>query len=277
MTDPFTPSAGLGRLRDRRIVVVGAGAQVFPGAERKTGIGRATALVAAREGAEVVCVDIDEDAAKKTVDMVLAEGGRAHALQVDVRDATACERLVADSLSLLGAIDGLVLNVGIIGPVTLEHTDADAWDRVLETNVHSHFLISRAALPVLSDGASVVYSSSISGLRPGSFKPAYDTSKAAVMALSRHVAQEGARRHIRANSVSFGLVDTPLSAQSSSLNRSLFEAPIPLGRLGTPWEMAASVLFLLSDEASYITGQNLVVDGGLTVLAPLSAAPPPAE
>ncbi|MBK3564757.1 SDR family oxidoreductase [Streptomyces sp. MBT62] len=92
---------------------------------------------------------------------------------------------------------------------------------------------------MLSDGSSVVYSSSVSGPRPGRFKPAYDTSKAAVTALSRRVAQEGARRRIRANSLSFGLVDTPLSAQSSSLNRSLFEAPIPLGRLGTPWEPAA--------------------------------------
>lgn len=260
---------GRGRLEGRHIVVVGAGAQVFPGAEEKMSNGRAMALLAAREGAAVACVDIDAAAAQATADMIAEEGGTAHVVQADVGDPADCERLVAESRAALGAIDGLVLNVGVIGPLSLAMTDAEAWDRIQRLNLRSHFLVARSALPVLEDDASVVFSGSVAGLRPGSFQPAYDAAKAGQMALQRHVAQEGSFRRIRANSVVFGLVDTPLGAATSANLPIRVEIPIPLGRQGTAWDMASSVIFLLSDEASYITGQALVVDGGLTVLAPL--------
>ena len=127
-------------------------------------------------------------------------------------------------------------------------------------------LTARAALPMLDAGASIVFISSIAGLKPGSRIPAYDASKAALGGLMRHVALEGARQGVRANIVAPGLMDTPLGRAASRGRPSRARTPVPLGREGTGWETAYAVLFLLSDESAYVTGQTLVVDGGLTAL-----------
>jgi NAD(P)-dependent dehydrogenase (short-subunit alcohol dehydrogenase family) len=135
---------------------------------------------------------------------------------------------------------------------------------VFAVNVRSHFILAGAALEVMPAGGAIVFISSIAGLTPGSRIPAYDASKAALTGLCRQVAAEGARRGIRANVVAPGLIDTPLGRLATGGRPSRATAPVPLGRQGTAWEVAAPVVFLLSDAASYITSQLLAVDGGLT-------------
>lgn len=260
------------RLEGRGVVVVGAGSRPCPDEDAPPGNGRAIAVLAAREGASVVCVDVDEGALAGTIERIEAEGGRAWPLIRDVTDGSDCSRLVEDAADRLGDIDGLVLNVGFGEGAGLRRTDAGAWDRTFAINLRSHFLVTKAALPRMSEGASIVYIGSIAGLAPGSFSPAYDTSKAGLLGLSRHAALEASRRRIRANVLLPGLIDTPLGRLSSSARSSRNETPIPLGRQGTAWEIAHPAVFLLSGESTYITGQALVVDGGVTALSPLAGS-----
>jgi NAD(P)-dependent dehydrogenase (short-subunit alcohol dehydrogenase family) len=160
----------------------------------------------------------------------------------------------------------LVLNVGIGVGRRLAGTSAADWDLVFSVNVRSHFLLAKAALPVMSEGGSIVFISSLAGSKPGTQIPAYDASKAALPGLCRHVAMEGARVGVRANVIAPGLIDTPLGRLGSRGRPNRATTPIPLGRQGTAWEVAAPAVFLLSDEASYITAQVLAVDGGLSTI-----------
>jgi NAD(P)-dependent dehydrogenase (short-subunit alcohol dehydrogenase family) len=253
-----------GRLEGRRILVVGAGTRHSDDPEAPPGNGRAISVLAAREGATVVCADVDREAAKETASLVRDEGGHAQVVVADVSDPEACAAMVAEAAELLDGLDGVVLNVGIGAGRWLGETSVEQWDAVMDVNLRAHFLTCRAALPVMDDGSSIVFVSSVAGLRPGSRIPAYDTSKAALAGLSRHVALEGARRSIRANVVAPGLIDTPLGRLATAGRPSRTKAPVALGRQGTAWEVAAPIVFLLSHEASYITGQILAVDGGLS-------------
>ncbi len=254
------------RMEGRAVFVMGAGQRPVPDEPPPTGNGRAISILCAREGAVVACADHDLAAAAATVELIEKEGGRAHAFQLEASDPAEIDSVIAAATQQMGHLDGLVCNVGIGGPLGLQNQVADAWDEVLAVNLRSHMFACKAALPLMAPGGSIVFMSSTASLRPGTRCLAYDTSKAALAALCRHVALEAEALGIRANVIAPGPVDTPLGRDASRGRPARATQRLAFGREGTAWEVAQVTMFLLSHEASLINAQVIVADGGMTGL-----------
>lgn len=255
---------GRGRLQGRRVLVIGAGQRSIPEENPPIGNGRAISVLFAREGASVVCVDINAEAAQHTVDQIKGEGGTAHAEVADVSDVSAIAPLVKRAAQRLGGLDGLVLNVGISHGLPLARITPETWDKEYAVNLRSHMFFSQAALEVMDDGGSIVLMSSLASLRNASRNPAYESSKAAQVSLARAIAVAGEPKGIRCNAVLPGLMDTPMGRDATRKrpNRAL---AVPFGRQGTGWEVAYATLYLISHESSYVNGHGLLIDGGLSI------------
>ena len=255
---------GRGRLQGRRILVIGAGQRVIPEETPPVGNGRAISVLFAREGASVVCVDMNREAVQATVDQVRAEGGTAHAEVADVSDVAGIAPLVRRAAQTLGGLDGLVLNVGISHGLPLDKITPETWEKEYAVNLRSHMFFSQAALEVMDPGSAIVLMSSLAALRNASRNPAYESSKAAQVSLARAIAVAGESKGIRCNAVLPGLMDTPMGRDASRRrpNRAL---AVPFGRQGTGWEVAYATLFLVSNESSYVNGLALLADGGLSI------------
>lgn len=252
-------------LTGRRVLVVGGGQQTYGLPDAPIGIGRATSVLAAREGAAVVVADLDPAAAGDTVAHITGEGGTAFAVQGDSSDEADVIRMVDEAIAALGGLDAVVFNVGIVGGQHLGDTSVADWDRVMGVNVRSPFLGCKHTLPILPAGGSVVMISSTAARLVSTTEiPAYTTSKSALDGLCAYTAKEAAPQHVRVNVVMAGLIDTALGRLASIVKPDRDSTLIPLGRQGTAWEVAATTVFLLSDTASYLTAQTIVVDGGLS-------------
>jgi NAD(P)-dependent dehydrogenase (short-subunit alcohol dehydrogenase family) len=263
------PEVRAGRLDGKTAVVVGAGQT----AGETIGNGRATALLFAREGARLLLVDRDEASVTATRDEILGEGGTAEIHLADVNDEQACVDLVARAVSTLGRIDVLHNNVGIgAGDGRPVDVDARAWDRILDVNLKAMWLTCKHVVPVMRDqgGGAIVNISSLAAVAAASTLTAYKISKAGVNALTQTLAVAHAADGIRVNAIMPGLIDTPMAvdaaARATGRPREQLAAArarhVPLGHQGSAWDVAHAALFLASDDAAFITGVALAVDGG---------------
>ena len=242
-----------------------------------SGIGRETAQRFAEEGAAVVCVDLDGAGAARVAHAIGGKGGTALSVPADLTDADEVRGMADEALSARGAIDILVNNAGvsILGGVA-ELTEA-AWQREIDTNLASVYRVSKALWPhfVAAGGGAILSTASIAGATAVTQGAAYVASKAGLIMLTRCMALDGADSGIRANCICPGWVDTPLfdgflaQQPEPETARERAARRTPLGRIGTPRDIADGFVYLASDEASWITGTALVIDGGLTAgLAP---------
>jgi NAD(P)-dependent dehydrogenase (short-subunit alcohol dehydrogenase family) len=250
-----------GRLMGRRIVVVGAGQRTIVDEDPPIGNGRAMSVLFAREGAHVACIDVSKEAAEGTVEQITSEGGKAFADIADVADASVIAPAVERCAKKLGGLDGLALNVGISSGLSLPKMTAEAWDKDFSVNVRGHMLFAQKALEVMSPGGAIVLMSSMASQRANGRNPAYESSKAAQIALGRAIARAGEEKGIRCNVIAPGFMDTPMG-RDASRRRSDRAVTVPFGRQGTGWEVAYAALFLISNESSYVNAHTLFLDAG---------------
>jgi NAD(P)-dependent dehydrogenase (short-subunit alcohol dehydrogenase family) len=263
-------AAADGRLAGKTAVVVGAGQT----AGATIGNGRATALRFAQEGAHVLLVDRDDASVKETQEMVLEAGGRADVLVADIALPDGPTSVAENALSTLGRIDILHNNVGIgMGDGTPTRVTEEAWDRIFDVNLKAMWLTCKHVVPIMREqqSGSIICVSSIAAISAAGHLTAYKVSKAGVNALVHQLAITNARHGIRVNGIMPGLMDTPMAvdapAQLLGMSREeLAEARaqmVPLrNQQGSAWDVANAALFLASDEAAFVTGAVLPVDGG---------------
>jgi NAD(P)-dependent dehydrogenase (short-subunit alcohol dehydrogenase family) len=262
-----------GRLKDKVAIVTGAGAS-GPG----WGNGKAAAVVFAREGAKVFAIDINPEAAEDTRKIIAAEGGDCAVHIADITKDDQVQALVKACLAKYGRIDILHNNVGVYETGSIETRDVAYWDRVNAINMTSMFLMCKYVVPVMvkqGQGGSVINLGSIASIRGVAPDYAiYSVTKTAVLGLSRSLALEYAKHKIRFNTILPGVINTPLALEPirkkvspDEFQRILGErdAMTPLGRAGTGFDVAKAAAFLASDDAEFITGAELAVDGGLSV------------
>lgn len=257
------------RLQDRVAIVVGGGQT--PG--DTIGNGRATAVLFAREGARVLVADRNLASAEETCAMIEAEGGRASAIEIDVSREADCSRLIAACVERFGRIDVLHNNVGIgAGDASVQHIEMDAFERIFKVNLEGPLMTCKHALPVMREqrAGAIINVSSIASIAAATNMVAYKTSKAALNALTHTLAMANARYGIRVNAILPGLINTPMAIEGVSAARGIpkqqlieeRDRQVPLGKMGSAWDIAHAALFLASDEAAFITGVLLPVDGG---------------
>jgi 3-oxoacyl-[acyl-carrier protein] reductase len=235
---------------------------IVTGASR--GIGRATARMLAATGAEVVAA-ARRDNARATVEEITGAGGKAHLASLDVTDRGSIDRVVAETLERSGRIDILVSNAGVARDQLMLRMKREDWDEVIATNLTALFSCAQAVLKpmVRQRGGRIIAISSVVGQAGNAGQANYAASKAGIIGFSKALALEIASRGITVNVVAPGLIDTDMTRAITESARETWASKIPLGRLGSPEDVASAVCFLASDAASYITGQVLAVNGGM--------------
>jgi NAD(P)-dependent dehydrogenase (short-subunit alcohol dehydrogenase family) len=234
-----------------------------------SGIGRATALALAEVGRPVAIWDINSEGAEETAKVCAAAGVATDWTAIDVADSVAVGKAVPEAARALGNIGGFVHGAGVAGPMSVDYIDDDLWDSVLNVNVRAAVMIARALIGPFADagpGSAMVLISSIEGLVGSSMLTAYCASKSSVLGAMRSIGHRMASDGVRVNAVCPGAVATPMLLPALEIPgyRQSIEERTPLGRISMPEEIARPIRFLLSDEASFITGTHLVIDGGMT-------------
>jgi len=253
----------MGRL-DQKIAVITGSA---------TGIGQATALVFAEQGATVVCADVSLEKAQQTVEQITQQGGKAEAVHVDVSDVESVEQLAKHVKETYGTVDVLFNNAGIDEQGGKVHEyPIDLFDRIIAVDLRGTFLVSKFLIPLMLDnGGSIINTSSMSGRAADLNRSGYNAAKGGIANFTRAMAIDYARHGIRVNSLSPGTIETPLidtlvGEKEKEQGKQFRDANAwitPLGRLGKPREMETVALFLASDDSSYVTGEDITADGGI--------------
>jgi NAD(P)-dependent dehydrogenase (short-subunit alcohol dehydrogenase family) len=235
-----------------------------------SGIGRATAVLLAERGGAVLAADVNPSAAEETAALIRARGDRAAACACDVTRADDVDAAIERARRELGRLDLVVNCAGILRVAPLESTSEKEWSEVLAVNLTGAFLLTRAALRALREGGggAIVHIASRAAIRAKEAHGAYSASKAGILQLTQMAAVEGARHGIRVNCVCPGFIDTPMTRGMYDMDATIaaWKEVCPLGRPGTPEDVARAMLFLASDDAAFVTGVALPVDGGRTVL-----------
>jgi len=257
------------RLKGKVAIVTGAGT-ISAG----IGNGKAAAILFAREGARVMAVDCNLEAAEETRRLINEEGGDCAVFEADVSKSADCKSMIENCIQTFGRVDILHNNVGIVSRAGIDETSEERWDKVMNVNLKSMFLTCKYALPHMEKqgNGAIVNIASIHAIRVPRSSIAYAVSKAGVVALTREIAIQYAAKGIRANAILPGLMKTPIvesmakQSYSGDINElwKQRDARCPTGKQGDAWDTAYAALFLASDEAKYITGTTLVVDGGIT-------------
>lgn len=242
------------RLKDKVAIITGGGG----------GIGRATAIRFAQEGARLVIADYSENAGAETVQLVNEIGGEAKFIQTDMTKPEDVQIMVQETIDTYGKLDILFNNAGVkSGESKIPDVSFEEWQRVFDVNTNGVFLGLKYAIPQMSSGGSIINTASIAGIKGQKLVAAYSASKSSVMALTKTAATEFGKKNIRVNAIAPGIIDTNMVEDWKKTKKwPVLSTANALNRIGYPEEIANLVLFLASDEASFITGETIVIDGG---------------